>query len=124
MEKYLKSFLDRYDSIEAIAITDKDGIEVAAAYNNDESLIKQSEFLMIFAAAFSQSNNHLSKLNAGRAKAITLFYDNYIVYQESWDSVFLNIFSDPKGNVAKMYEIASKVKENLHFLNDTVKKIQ
>ena len=125
MEKYLKSFLERYDTIQAIAITDKDGIDISAAFGLEDKLIKQSQSAVIFAAAFMQTNEHLTKLSAGKAKSITLFYDNYIVYQESWDGgILLNVFAKPESNVAKIYEIASKIKENLKFLNETVKKIQ
>lgn len=124
MEKYLKSFLERYDMIEAITITDKDGIDISAAFGFEESLIKQSQSAVIFAAAFMQTNEHLTKLNAGKAKSITLFYENYIVYQEAWDGILLNIFAQPDANVAKIYEVAAKIKDNLKFLNETVKKIQ
>ena len=124
MEKYLKSIIERYDFIEAIAITDKDGIDVTAAYNGEDSYVKQSQSCVIFAAAFLQTNEQLIKLNAGKAKALTLFYDNYIVYQDSWNGVFLNIFSAPDGNVAKIHELAAKIKENLFFLEEIVKKMQ
>lgn len=79
---------------------------------------------MIFATGFLQTNDHLTKLNQGKTNNVTLFYENYIVYQEGWDSVIFTVFSKVDGNVGKIYEIAKELKEKFKDLSSMVDKIK
>jgi len=123
-DKYLKTILDKNDFLEAICLTDKEGIDVVTCYNKSDSVIKESQSTLIFVAAFVQTNENLTKLGEGKANSITLFYDNYLIYQESWNNVIINIFSKPYGNLGRVYEIAKDIKDKLPTLNQAVDKVK
>ena len=123
-DKYLKLFLDKNDYIEAICLTDKEGIEILSAYRLQDSTIKENQSTIIFAAAFLQTNENLMKLSQGKANSITLFYDNYLIYQENWNNVIINVFSKPDGNLGRIYDIAKDIKDKMPTLNQMIEKVK
>mgnify|MGYP002623874331 CR=1 FL=1 len=123
-EKLLKLTIEKNPYIEAILVTDKEGIDIFTAYKSDNHPLKTNQTGILFATAFVQTNDHLIKLNQGKANAITLFYDNYLVYQEMWDSIVFTVFSTPEGNAGKIFDIAADLKGKFKDLSSMVEKIK
>jgi len=123
-EQFLKLIIEKNPFLEAILITDKEGIEIYTAYKTDNHPIKENQNGLIFTTAFDQTNDHITKLNQGKAKSLTLFYDNYIVYQEMWGKVILTIFSAPDGNLGKIYEIAKDLNGKCKDLSSMIDQVR
>lgn len=123
-EKFLKVIIEKNPFLEAILITDKEGIEIFTAYKTESHPIKENQNGLVFTTAFDQTNDHITKLNQGKAKSLTLFYDNYIVYQEIWGSVILTVFSAPDGNLGKIYDIAKDLSAKFKDLSGMIEKMK
>lgn len=121
-EKLLKLTIEKNPFLEAILITDKEGVDIFTAYKNDapSQPLKESQAGIVFVAAFVQANDHLIKLNQGKCKSILLFYDNYLVYQEFWDLAVFTVFSAPDGNAGKIFEIAEELKNKFKDLSSVL----
>ena len=89
--EYLSHFLEKYDFIESIIITDSDGSLMISAFkiglekNEDDKRGLRS----VLANHFSISLEQISKTVKWKTNSITSFYDKHILYQSKLNKVAL-----------------------------------
>eukprot|EP01016_Furgasonia_blochmanni_P022442 TRINITY_DN2445_c0_g1_i22.p4 TRINITY_DN2445_c0_g1~~TRINITY_DN2445_c0_g1_i22.p4 ORF type:complete len:144 (+),score=42.65 TRINITY_DN2445_c0_g1_i22:66-497(+) len=120
-DDFLMSYIQKYNFLLGIVISDKEGIDIYSAFEEEKTF---SESFLVFVAVFTQSNESLIKLNQGKAKSITLFYEEATIYQENWDNLIVSIFGKPGSNVGMIYQISKDLKAQFYELNKQVEKIK
>ena len=78
--KLFEKYITRYPYIEAIILTDNEGISICSAANAENKRFVDEKGYMIFTAAFSQANENIAKLNQKQCRALTNFYDSRILH--------------------------------------------
>ncbi|CAD8069456.1 unnamed protein product [Paramecium primaurelia] len=80
----LQKFLQNNPFIEGIVLMDKEGIEIIAAFQNENNKLRTGAQSLMYVVAIQQCNENLRKLSDSETKQITLVYDEWILYFEIW----------------------------------------
>lgn len=123
IQDFLQQYLKTFSSLEAVIISDKEGIEIFSAYREEKSLLKENQATTMFVAGLNQSNENLAKLNQTKINSLTLFYENYVVFLEAGNGFFLTLFSKIDANVALMKQIAGDILGAFAPLSNELEKI-
>ena len=123
ISEFLYQYLDNFPFLEAIVLSDRDGIEIFSAYRFEDSLIKENQAATMFVAGLNGSNENLMKLSSTKINGITLFYDNFLVYIENMNGYFFVVFGKADGNISMIKQIAADVRVGLEGLSAELEKI-
>lgn len=88
----LAALIEKYPFIEAIIVTDREGIEIYSGYKKDNRQ-KESQISILHAASIQQTNDNLLKLNKTKVQNLMLFYDNQFVYIANWNNLLLSVYT-------------------------------
>lgn len=78
---------------------------------------------MMFVTALNQSNDNLEKLNHNKAIAVTMIFENKVVYLGNWNCLNICIFAKQDSTLTLLYQAADYLKENFSDLIKAFEKI-
>ncbi|CAD8167759.1 unnamed protein product [Paramecium octaurelia] len=120
----LQKFLQNNPFIEGIVLMDKEGIEIIAAFQNENSKLKTGAQSLMYVVAIQQCNENLRKLSDSETKQITLVYDEWILYFEIWTHSILILYCNIKANIASLKQLGQELKRMFSPYNDLLEKQQ
>ena len=87
--EYLSQFIDKYDFIEAIIITDLDGSLMISAFQKDTQISKEDKKNLrgMLSSSLNISLDQISKTVKWNTNSITLMYNKHVVYQKKLNNV-------------------------------------
>ena len=87
--EYLFHFLEKYDFIESIIITDFEGALMISAFQKDLQITEEDKKNLrgVLSSAFNISLEQISKTIKWKTNSITLFYNKYVIYQRKLNDV-------------------------------------
>ncbi|EAR84007.2 MAP kinase kinase 1 interacting protein (macronuclear) [Tetrahymena thermophila SB210] len=122
LNNFLKKYIEKFDFINAIVLTDKEEIQVCASYRQDEE--KYNSAAQMLSTFITQRNEHLQKLNNTKAKAITFMYTDHLIYMELWENLKICMFCVKDANLPFINKIVEDMKESLSQLNKAIENIK
>ncbi|CAK61598.1 unnamed protein product (macronuclear) [Paramecium tetraurelia] len=128
----LQKFLQNNPFVEGIVLMDKEGIEIIAAFQNENSKLKTGAQSLMYVVAIQQCNENLRKLSDSETKQITLVYEyqmlcnlsEWILYFEIWTHSILIFYCNIKANIVSLKQLGQELKRILSPYNDLLEKQQ
>ncbi|CAD8083843.1 unnamed protein product [Paramecium sonneborni] len=120
----LQKYLQYNPFIEGIILMDKEGIEIIAAFQNENGKLRTGTQSLMYVVAIQQCNENLRKLSDSETKQITLVYDEWIIYFEIWTHTILIFYCNIKANIESLKQLGQDLKRILSPYNDLLEKQQ
>ncbi|KRW98835.1 hypothetical protein PPERSA_00424 [Pseudocohnilembus persalinus] len=131
MSQNLKNILQKYveeykDDIDAIIISDKDSVELSGGYAIGEDKLKETQSVMSkwFVTVISSTSENLMKLHKTKAKSMTLFFQEHLIYVENWENLVLLIFAKENANLGIIYQVAKDLQQIQSKLNNAYESLK
>lgn len=92
--------------VTSLSLCDNNGVEIIT-YG------EKIQEIQLLSAMFQSTLENLVKLPIGKAKYVTLFYQQKVLIQKSLDSMFLAIVMPRDGAVGKVLSLLDKIERDL-----------
>eukprot|EP00003_Mantamonas_plastica_P000111 TRINITY_DN1011_c0_g1_i2.p2 TRINITY_DN1011_c0_g1~~TRINITY_DN1011_c0_g1_i2.p2 ORF type:complete len:130 (-),score=47.32 TRINITY_DN1011_c0_g1_i2:26-415(-) len=119
VEEFLKQLLERVEDLQAVIVTDRDGVVVVQAKKTDFEEKNETQF----ATAFAMASEQASKLRMGDNKSITSCYDSRMVVHVNLDPLIVTLVTEAYGNAGLLVELGEEIAVALDPVMDMVEKV-
>jgi hypothetical protein len=123
---YLKKVIEKYSFIEAIYVTDLEGVKISSmCVNPDNQSEEMKKIKNVLAMNYMSSHEQIAKVEKGNIRNVSIMFENHIVFQSRINKVMLvhficknenynhEILKDIVDTLKKMLENVEKEFENL-----------
>ena len=125
---FLNPFIQKYDFIEAIIITDYQGNLIFSSFNkksnNKDNNLKNIKAILSY--YFSLSLDKINRTVKWKTNSITSFFSNYIIYQKRLNEIALcNIICKEKEYCHIIIQnLADEISKKFEHIKDKLKEIK
>ncbi|XP_062519767.1 ragulator complex protein LAMTOR3-like [Corticium candelabrum] len=117
VQEYFKLILPTIEGLEAIVVTDKDGIPIAKASSGSvPQLALKPAFLSTFAMASEQAN----KLGLSQNKSIICMYSGHQLVQFNYHPVVVSLIAQESANTGSLLAVENEIQRALAELRNAV----
>ncbi|KAJ3342542.1 Ragulator complex protein lamtor3 [Gonapodya sp. JEL0774] len=113
----LNKLLERVDGLEAVFVTDREGVVVLSAERPDlPPKIKDPPI----SATFTVAGDQISKLGLGNLKSVATFYDHRQILQFSFPPLILTFIAKENANTGLLMDLGQSMKESVDIISQSI----
>lgn len=117
LQRFLRTLLHSEEGLEAIIVSDRDGVQLVEAKNEGVSgSVLKPPFLGTFAIASEQA----SKLGLGKNKAIISYYTSHQVVQFCHNPLVVTFIAHSSANTGMIYLVEEGLRDAINDLKAAV----
>ena len=87
---YLAKVIEKYSFIEAIYVTDLEGVKISSVCANPDNQSEEMKKIKnVLAVNYMSSHEQIAKVEKGNIRNVSIMFENYIVFQSRINKVML-----------------------------------